>query len=319
MAPKVSVVIDNHNYGRFLRAAIDSILAQRLDASDVEIIVADDGSTDDSRGILASYGSGVKALLQERRGQATAINNGLAAATGDIVCLLDSDDVFLPGKLEAVLEAFKDPKVVCAQNFLHDTDAKLVPAPRRFPAWPARYTLDDYVAGRTEFTATSGLAFRRETLLKLLPIPVDLFYYLDDFLTAHSLFFGEIANIPKVLGLHRMHGDNWCAGGLENPAKLERDFLDRANYGAARDRWLADKGLSRSPEAVEAERLDVWRRRVLLESLRARPLEAAKAFREGLKGLPCTGRARFRAATTALAVLSPTLYLKLYELYSERP
>lgn len=312
----VSVVIDNHNYGRFLRETLDSVLAQVLDDVAVEIIVVDDGSTDDSREILASYAPRIKSLLQARQGQATAFNVGLAAASGDIVCLLDSDDVFLPGKLSAVVDAFKDPKVVCVQHFLHDTDAHLHPLPRRFPAWPARYTLDDYAAGRAEFTATSGLAFRRETLLKLLPIPKDLFYYLDDFLTAHALFFGEIANIPQVLGLHRMHGANWCAGGLENPAKIERDFIDRANYSAHRDRWLASAGRSRSPEAVEAEALELWRRRVLLESLRARPLEAARVWTEGLRTLPRTRHARFRAATTALAVLSPTLYLALYDLYS---
>ena len=313
---KVSVVIDNHNYGRFLRAALDSVLAQDLASAAVEVVVVDDGSTDDSRAILASYAPRVKAILQERQGQASAFNAGLAAATGDVVCLLDSDDVFLPGKLAAVLEAFGDPKVVCVQHFLNDTDADLRPLPRRFPSWPARYTLEDYIAGRTEFTATSGLAFRRKTLEKLLPIPSDLFYYLDDFLTAHALFFGEIANIPVVLGLHRMHGANWCAGGLENPAKIERDFVDRANYSAHRDRWLAQAGRSRSPDAVEAEALELWRRRVLLESLRARPLEAARAWTEGLKTLPGTRHARFRAATTALAVLSPTLYLALYDLYS---
>lgn len=313
---KVSVVIDNHNYGRFLKETLDSVLTQDLDSAAVDIVVVDDGSTDDSRDILASYAPRVKSLLQARQGQASAFNVGLAAATGDIVCLLDSDDVFLPGKLAAIVAAFEDPKVVCVQHFLHDTDAQLKPLPRRFPAWPARYTLDDYAAGRTEFTATSGLAFRRETLQKLLPIPKDLFYYLDDFLTAHALFFGEIANIPKVLGLHRMHGANWCAGGLEDPAKIERDFVDRANYGAHRERWLAGAGRSRSPEAVDAERLELWRRRVLLESLRARPLEAARAWSEGLRGLPKTRRARFRAATTALAVLSPTLYLALYDLYS---
>lgn len=312
----VSVVIDNHNYGRFLRETLDSVLAQVLDSVAVEIVVVDDGSTDDSREILSTYAPRVKSLLQARQGQATAFNAGLAAASGDIVCLLDSDDVFLPGKLQAVVSAFKDPTVVAVQHFLHDTDAHLVPLPRRFPAWPARYTLDDYAAGRTEFTATSGLAFRREVLLKLLPIPKDLFYYLDDFLTAHALFFGEVANIPEVLGLHRMHGANWCAGGLENPAKIERDFIDRANYSAHRDRWLAEAGRSRSPEAVEAEALELWRRRVLLESLRARPLEAARAWTEGLKTLPGTRHARFRAATTALAVLSPTLYLALYDLYS---
>lgn len=313
---KVSVVIDNHNYGRFLRETLDSVLAQVLDNVAVEIVVADDGSTDDSREILASYAPRVKSLLQARQGQATAFNNGLAAATGDIVFLLDSDDVFLPGKIQAVVEAFKDPSVVCVQHFLHDTDAHLIPLPRRFPAWPERYSVADYAAGRTEFTATSGLAFRREVLRKLLPIPKDLFYYLDDFLTAHALFFGQVANIPRVLGLHRMHGANWCAGGLEDPAKIERDFLDRANYSAHRDRWLSDAGVARSAEAADAERLEVWRRRVLVEALRARPLEAARVWIEGLRGLPKTRHARFRAATTAIAVASPTLYLALYDCYS---
>jgi glycosyltransferase involved in cell wall biosynthesis len=316
MAPRVSVVIDNHNYGRFLGEALDSVLAQGLPEKDLEVVVVDDGSTDDSREILASYAPRVKAILQERRGQAAAFNAGLAAATGAVVCPLDSDDVFLPGKLEAVLAAFEDPKVVCVQHFLHDTDAVLTPLPRRFPAWPERYAAADYAAGRTEFTATSGLAFRRETLLRLLPIPKELFYYLDDFLTAHALFFGEIANIPRVLGLHRMHGANFCAGGLEDPAKIERDFQDRALYSSHRDRWLADAGLARSAEAEDAERLELWRRRVLLEALRARPAEAARLWTEGLRSLPPTRRARFRAATLALAVASPTLYLALYDAYS---
>ena len=70
MAPKISVVIDNYNYGRFLEETLDSILAQEISA---EIIVADDGSTDESRDILKAYaGRGVRALLQENQGQATA-------------------------------------------------------------------------------------------------------------------------------------------------------------------------------------------------------------------------------------------------------
>ena len=99
--------------------------------------------------------------------------------------------------------------------------------------------------------------------------------------------------------------------------KIERDFQDRALYGSHRDRWLAEAGVERAPEAVDTERLELWRRRVLLESLRARPLEAARLWREGLCGLPATRHARFRAATTGLAVLSPSLYLALYDWYSK--
>jgi glycosyltransferase involved in cell wall biosynthesis len=316
MPPRVSVVVDNFNYGRFLPDALDSVLAQGLSEGELEIVVADDGSTDESREVLASYAPRVKALLLPKRGQAAAFNAGLAAATGEIVCLLDSDDSFLPGKLAAVLEAFADPAVGCVQHLLQDTDANFEPLPRRFPVWPPSYSVEDLAAGRLVLTATSGLSFRRSVLQRCLPIPDGLFYYLDDYLSTRSLFFARMANLPRVLGHHRVHGGNWCAGGYENPAKLERDFVDRAAFGAARDRWLAEAGLSRSPEAEAAERVEVWRRRVLLESLRARPAAAWEEFARGAGEALRGPRGLFKAATTGLAVLSPELYLALYRAYS---
>src|SRR5579885_728740 len=134
MAPRVSVLINNHNYGRFLGAAIDSVLAQGLPAEDLELIVVDDGSTDDSRAVIASYGARVKAVLQERGGQTSAVNAGFRASAGEIVFLLDADDVWRPGKLAKVLPLFDDPKVGAVQHFLQDADAALKPLPRRFPA-----------------------------------------------------------------------------------------------------------------------------------------------------------------------------------------
>lgn len=315
-APRVSVVIDNYNYGRFLREALDSVLSQGLPEWELEVIVADDGSTDDSRAILAEYAPRVKALLQERQGQATAFNVGIRAAKGDIVCLLDSDDAWLPGKLAAVLKAFEDPKVGCVQHYLHDTDAKLAPLPRRMPVWPERYRLGDFLEGRTRFTATSGLSFRREILLKCLPLPKNIFYYLDDYLTIRSMFFSETANLNVVLGWHRVHGDNWCAGGYESPLKIERDFANRAILAEALDSWLKESGKARTQASLEDEALELYRRRVLLAALSARPLDAWKEWLKGLRERPPSPMKRFRAATTFLAVLSPTLYLSFYELYS---
>lgn len=316
MAPKVSVVLDNYNYGRFLPQALDSVLSQGLADADLEVLVADDGSTDESREALASYAPRVKALLLPKRGQAAAFNAGLAAAAGEIVCLLDSDDLFLPGKLAAVLMAFEDPSVGCVQHLLHDTDENFNPLPRRFPEWPPFYSLEDLAAGRLILTATSGLSFRRSVLRKCLPIPDGLFYYLDDFLSSRALFFSKMANIPKVLGYHRVHGANWCAGGYENPAKLERDFLDRGTFGAHRDRWLAEAGLARGRAALDEERLELWRRRVLLEALRARPAAAWAEWAGGLRAALSAPRGAFKAATVGLAPLSPELYLSLYRLYS---
>lgn len=316
MAPRVSVLINNHNYGRFLGEAVDSVLAQGLPASDLEVIVVDDGSTDDSRAVVESYGGRVRGVFQPRSGQTSAVNRGFAESKGDLVFLLDSDDVWLPGKLARLLPLFDDPKVGAVQHFLQDSDAHLHPLPRRFPAWPARYALDDLLAGLTELTAVSGLGFRRAALAAALPLPTELFFYLDDWMVARTLLDWDVANVPEALALRRIHGANWYAENYRDARKIEGDLKHRAIYRRALDRWLAERGLRLSEAALAAERLELFRRRVLLASLRADPRGALAAWREGLADLPSGAHARFRAATVLLAVLSPSLYLALYDTYS---
>src|SRR5450631_2550416 len=87
--PLVSVLINNYNYREYLAQAIDSALSQDYDP--IEIIVVDDGSTDDSRSIIARYGTKIRTVFQNNSGQASAFNAGINAAQGDILCFLDSD------------------------------------------------------------------------------------------------------------------------------------------------------------------------------------------------------------------------------------
>src|SRR5258708_21367302 len=95
--PLVSVLGANYNYGRFLGEAIESILKQTYQK--FEIVVCDDGSTDESRDILTDfrrkYGQ-LKALLQDNHGQSDAILAAFRATSGGIICFLASDDTFLP-------------------------------------------------------------------------------------------------------------------------------------------------------------------------------------------------------------------------------
>jgi len=98
----VSLIIATFNHARFLGAAIDSALAQTLGA--VDVIVVDDGSTDDTPAVLARYAGRVRVLRQPNRGLAAARNAGLAAARGTYVAFLDADDVMAPTKLAAQLE-----------------------------------------------------------------------------------------------------------------------------------------------------------------------------------------------------------------------
>lgn len=94
---KISVIIPTYNRREFLARAIDSVLDQSW--QDFELIVVDDGSTDDTARSVAGYGGRVRYLYQENRGPAAARNTGVRAAEGELIAFLDSDDRFAPEKL----------------------------------------------------------------------------------------------------------------------------------------------------------------------------------------------------------------------------
>lgn len=97
---RFSIVTANYNGGRFLEEAIRSVLAQREDGAEVEYIVVDGGSTDDSADILRRHAGSISRVVREPdRGPADAINKGLRLATGDILAWLNADDRYGPGAL----------------------------------------------------------------------------------------------------------------------------------------------------------------------------------------------------------------------------
>ena len=102
--PQVSVIIPTYNRGWILREAVDSVLAQ--DYTDFELIVVDDGSTDDTREILDSYGQDLFVFQQPNKGVSAARNRGLAESRAQLVAFLDSDDLWLPQKLTRQVEFF---------------------------------------------------------------------------------------------------------------------------------------------------------------------------------------------------------------------
>jgi glycosyltransferase involved in cell wall biosynthesis len=103
-APKVSVIIPTYNCERYIAKAVESVLQQQ-DCS-YEIIIIDDGSTDNTKEILAPLSNFVRYIRQENRGVAVARNHGIAEAKGDFIAFLDADDYFLPGKLAAQAAIF---------------------------------------------------------------------------------------------------------------------------------------------------------------------------------------------------------------------
>jgi glycosyltransferase involved in cell wall biosynthesis len=107
--PFVSVVIPNYNYGRYLTEAIDSVFAQTY--PNREVIVVDDGSTDDSPAVLGRYGARLRWFQQRNQGVSAARNLGIRQSRGELVAFLDADDAWHPEKLQRQVLLLRNPAV----------------------------------------------------------------------------------------------------------------------------------------------------------------------------------------------------------------
>ena len=213
--PVVSIVINNFNYRGFLEQSIDSALAQTY--PHVEVVVADDASTDGSQELIRSYGDRICPVLQtENGGQGSAMNAGVAACTGDLIIFLDADDYLYPAAAESVAKAYRQ-NVCLIQYRLHLVDVSgrvidLYPRPElRFDTGDVRKKLLD--VGRFEGTVTSGQAFARQALESVLPIPAEAFRIsADGYLLSTVPFYGDVLAIEQPLGAYRLHGGNLWSG-----------------------------------------------------------------------------------------------------------
>ncbi len=211
MQPLVSIIVNNFNYARFVGAAIDSALAQSY--APVEIIVVDDGSTDNSRDVISRYGDRVSAIFKPNGGHASAFNTGFRASHGSIVMFLDADDALLPNAVEEVVRAWR-PGVAKAQFVLAHIDAQgrarggTVPySPAQMPDGDIRASILD--AGGYIGVPTSGNAFARTVLERLLPLPESQWRQAADTpLEIIAPFLGEIVSLRKTLGCYRIHESN---------------------------------------------------------------------------------------------------------------
>jgi glycosyltransferase involved in cell wall biosynthesis len=212
---RVSVVVDNHNYERFLRDAIDSAMAQ--EHPDAEIIVVDDGSTDGSRALIAEYGQDVRPVLKRQGGQASALNAGFQVSTGDAAIFLDADDTLLPGAVAEVVRLFRDRDVVKVHWPLWEIDDR----GRRTGNLRPRGTLpagdlSGLLSQNPEYLTPpqSGTAWSRSFLEAVLPLPERGFESggADTFLAIQAIAFGELRASAEPLGEYRLHSASHWTG-----------------------------------------------------------------------------------------------------------
>ncbi|VAW52096.1 Glycosyl transferase, family 2 [hydrothermal vent metagenome] len=108
--PKVSIITPSYNQGKFIKRTIESVLSQSY--SNIEYIVMDGGSTDETVNILKSYGEKIIWVSEKDNGQTDAINKGIKVSTGDIIAYLNSDDVYLPNTISKIVNEFNEYKDV---------------------------------------------------------------------------------------------------------------------------------------------------------------------------------------------------------------
>lgn len=209
--PLVSILINNYNYDRFLCQAIDSTLNQTYPR--IEVIVVDDGSTDNSQKIIAEYDSKIVPVLKENGGQASTFNAGFAASQGEIICFLDSDDVFLPEKIAEVVNVFTTHQDIgwCFHNQKW-VDENTQPLPKTSTQRSSQEC--DLRALMTSgklpppLPATSALCFKRTLLQQILPMFESEGTSADRYLKYVAVALERGFFLGKVLALHRIHGSN---------------------------------------------------------------------------------------------------------------
>ncbi|MDJ0712607.1 MAG: glycosyltransferase [Prochloraceae cyanobacterium] len=224
--PLVSIIINNYNYGRFLTEAIDTSLNQIYPK--VEVIVVDDGSTDNSREIVSNYESKIVPVFKENGGQASAFNAGFAASKGEILCFLDSDDVFLDSKVAEVVEIFdRIPDIGWCFHTLRLVDKKtgeLIGLSIERASRECDFRLS-IKRGSLPFypQATSGLCFRRSLLEQILPLPEELGCG-DLYLRSAALAMSKGYFLDKDLTIQGIHENNSNTLKEDNKVKQRRAY-----------------------------------------------------------------------------------------------
>jgi hypothetical protein len=215
MFPSVSVVVPAYNLARFVGRAIDSALAQDWPAEALEVIVVDDGSTDETRQVLAAYGDRIRAIRQDNGGLVRAVDRGLAEVTGDYVALLDADDEWPTDRLTrhvAFLEAHPEVGLVHGDMTIIGADGAVL-SPSFFQANGTQLTrgrvLGRLLAGN--FVSGGASTFRASLLPAIQPIADDAAYP-DWWIAATIAAVAEIDHVPGCANLYRYHGANMGLG-----------------------------------------------------------------------------------------------------------
>jgi glycosyltransferase involved in cell wall biosynthesis len=207
----VSILIDTYNHSKFIEKAIESAINQNFPSKDMEIIVIDDGSKDDTYEIVKKYKDKIKYIYKENKGQASAFNLGFEIANGEYIVLLDGDDYMREDRVLKVVEEFEKYKeVACVLNTREIIDE--VNGKRIIENFPEFHNLSLNKENLNLFIkssyGTSRTSLRKSILKNILPIPENLIIGADLYLNLSIIWFGNLSCLNERLTFYRIHGEN---------------------------------------------------------------------------------------------------------------
>lgn len=221
--PLIAAVVFSYNYARYLREAINSLLEQ--DHPFDQLLVIDDGSTDESGAIINSYRNRVEAVFQENRGQLGAARTALQHLRCDYVYFLDADDYAEPGARQLISEHLRDnPVKVQFQLRGVDNNGQLDSV---IPAYPSRYGSDDMIADNQSLgfyisPPTSGNVF---SVAALRALDLDQLEGSEPFDGTPMLcmpYIGQVTSVSRVIANYRLHGENFSMQHSPSASQCER-------------------------------------------------------------------------------------------------
>ncbi len=211
-----SIIIPTYNYGHYISEAIDSILESDFPKDQLEILVVDDGSTDQTEETIKCYGKKIRYFYQKNMGKAHATQVGINLSQGKYIFNLDADDWFLPQKIREVVQIFEfdqelvhvaHPALLWHQN---DNFKTIEPVPRHLLGHKVEgeKLLSYFYERRILFGGGSTFA-ARASILKNCSIPKAVDIFIDEYLILYTLMQGYSYFIEEPLSAWRIHGKNF--------------------------------------------------------------------------------------------------------------
>jgi len=227
----ISIVTPSFNQGPFIERTIRSVLTQGI--PDLEYFIADGGSTDNTLDIIKQYGGRLSFVSERDKGQADAVNKGISATTGEIIGWLNSDDIYYPGALSAVIEYFgthPDTDVVYGDAFHIDENDRIL-EPYYTTDWNYEKLQD------VCFLCQPAVFFRRRLTVKAGLLDDRLSYCMDYEYWLRLGALTPFARIRNVLAGSRMYPGNKTLGSRVSVHREINDMFLRKT-GSVPDKWI---------------------------------------------------------------------------------